>query len=41
MFELPGMEDVSEVVVNEEAVNSDAQPLMVHAEKEKEEASAS
>ncbi len=25
MFELPGMEDVSEVVVNEEAVNSDAQ----------------
>ncbi|WP_299928880.1 ATP-dependent Clp protease ATP-binding subunit ClpX [uncultured Pelagimonas sp.] len=39
MFELPGMEDVSEVVVNDEAVNSEAKPLMVHAEKEKEEAS--
>ncbi len=39
MFELPGMDDVSEVVVNDEAVNSEAKPLMVHAEKEKEEAS--
>ncbi|MGR3468080.1 MAG: ATP-dependent Clp protease ATP-binding subunit ClpX [Shimia sp.] len=33
MFELPGMAHVSEVVVNEEAVTSDAQPLMVHAEQ--------
>ncbi|MGR3491429.1 MAG: AAA family ATPase, partial [Shimia sp.] len=33
MFDLPGMGDVSEVVVNEEAVTSDAQPLMVHAEQ--------
>jgi ATP-dependent Clp protease ATP-binding subunit ClpX len=40
MFDLPGMDDVSEVVVNEEAVTSDAQPLLVHAEREKDEASA-
>ena len=32
MFELPGLDDVQEVVVNEEAVNSGKQPLMVHAE---------
>ncbi|WP_299555121.1 ATP-dependent Clp protease ATP-binding subunit ClpX [uncultured Tateyamaria sp.] len=41
MFELPGLESVAEVVVNEEAVNSDATPLMIHAEAEKEPASAS
>ncbi|GAA6193917.1 ATP-dependent Clp protease ATP-binding subunit ClpX [Phaeobacter sp. NW0010-22] len=40
MFELPGMESVTKVVVNEEAVNSDAQPLMIHADAEKEPASA-
>ncbi|WP_299041063.1 ATP-dependent Clp protease ATP-binding subunit ClpX [uncultured Tateyamaria sp.] len=40
MFELPGLESVTEVVVNEEAVNSDAAPLMIHAEAEKEPASA-
>ncbi|WP_412562412.1 ATP-dependent Clp protease ATP-binding subunit ClpX [Thalassobius sp. MITS945101] len=40
MFDLPGQDSVTEVVVNEEAVNSDAQPLMIHGEK-KEEASAS
>ena len=39
MFDLPGMESVEEVVVNEEAVNSDAQPLMIHSDKQ-EEASA-
>jgi ATP-dependent Clp protease ATP-binding subunit ClpX len=40
MFELPGMEDVEEVVVNEEAVSAEAAPLMVHAESKKEGASA-
>src|SRR5210317_1843308 len=32
MFDLPGMENVQEVVVNEEAVNSDAAPLIIYAE---------
>ncbi|MGR3839466.1 MAG: ATP-dependent Clp protease ATP-binding subunit ClpX [Cognatishimia sp.] len=41
MFDLPGMESVTEVVVNEEAVNSDAAPLMIHGEGEKEAAEAS
>ncbi len=41
MFDLPGLDTVNEVVVNEEAVNSDAQPLMIHAEAEKESATAS
>jgi len=41
MFELPGLETVSEVVVNEEAVTSEAKPLMIHADSEsKEPASA-
>ncbi|WP_238367415.1 ATP-dependent Clp protease ATP-binding subunit ClpX [Mesobacterium pallidum] len=40
MFELPGMESVEEVVVNEEAVMSDAAPLMIHADQKKEEATA-
>ena len=41
MFELPGMDDVSEVVVNEEAVGPKGKPLLVHAEKkEKKPASA-
>ena len=41
MFELPGMEDISEIVVNEGAVNNGAKPLIVHAEvKEKKPASA-
>ncbi|EEW59867.1 ATP-dependent Clp protease ATP-binding subunit ClpX [Ruegeria sp. TrichCH4B] len=39
MFELPGMESVTKVVVNEEAVTSEAQPLMIHAD-EKESATA-
>jgi len=41
MFELPGMESVEEVVVNEEAVTSEAAPLMIYADAKKEEASAS
>ena len=41
MFELPGLETVTEVVVNEEAVTSEAKPLMIHADSEsKEPASA-
>ena len=43
MFELPGMTDVEEVVVNEESVNNAVPPLLVHAEgkKKKEPATAS
>ena len=40
MFDLPGMESVEKVVVNEEAVTSDAQPLMIHADAAKEPATA-
>jgi len=41
MFDLPGMDSVTKVVVNEEAVESDAQPLMIHdADADKEPASA-
>ncbi|MGH1424685.1 MAG: ATP-dependent Clp protease ATP-binding subunit ClpX [Pseudooceanicola sp.] len=40
MFDLPGMDNVEEVVVNEEAVTSDAAPLMIYSETKKEEASA-
>jgi len=42
MFDLPGLENVDEVVVNEEAVGPDAKPLMIYADADgKEEASAS
>ncbi|MEM7597274.1 MAG: ATP-dependent Clp protease ATP-binding subunit ClpX [Pseudomonadota bacterium] len=41
MFELPGMENVEEVVVNEEAVTSDAAPLMIYSDAQKEGATAS
>jgi len=40
MFELPGMDDVSEVVVNEEVVTSSVAPLMIYADSKKEGASA-
>jgi ATP-dependent Clp protease ATP-binding subunit ClpX len=42
MFELPGMDGVEEVVVNEEAVKSGAKPLLIFTEapKGKEKASA-
>ena len=40
MFELPGMGDVSEVVVNEESVNAGAKPLLVHTEPKKKEPAA-
>ena len=39
MFELPSLDSVTEVVVNEEAVNSDAAPLMIYADTEKDSAS--
>ena len=42
MFDLPGMENVTEVVVNEEAVGPDAKPLMIFEDEVKsEKASAS
>ena len=42
MFELPGMEEVSEVVINDEVITStEAKPLMIYADKKKEPASAS
>ncbi|PLS20621.1 ATP-dependent Clp protease ATP-binding subunit ClpX [Neptunicoccus cionae] len=41
MFELPGLENVREVVVNEEAVRREAEPLIVYADAEGEAATAS
>jgi ATP-dependent Clp protease ATP-binding subunit ClpX len=44
MFDLPGMDTVTEVVVNEEAVGPDASPLMIHGDtksSKKEPAAAS
>ena len=41
MFDLPGLENVQEVVVNEEAVTSDAQPLIIYADQKKKEGAAS
>ncbi|MFN4058976.1 MAG: ATP-dependent Clp protease ATP-binding subunit ClpX [Roseinatronobacter sp.] len=35
MFELPGMENVTEVVVNEEAVTGSVKPLLIYAETKK------
>ena len=41
MFELPGLDSVEEVVVNEEAVdNPAAKPLLIHADPKKETATA-
>ncbi|MCC5963134.1 MAG: ATP-dependent Clp protease ATP-binding subunit ClpX [Rhodobacteraceae bacterium] len=40
MFELPGLENVSEVVVNEEAATSDAKPLIIYADAKKSAATA-
>lgn len=40
MFELPGLDNVVEVVVNEEAITGDGEPLMIYADT-KEQASAS
>ena len=40
MFELPGMEGVDEVVVNEDAVTIGAKPLLVYKDTKKEPAAA-
>ena len=40
MFDLPGLDEVTEVVVNEEAVSSESNPLMIYAENQKEGQSA-
>ena len=40
MFELPGLKNVTEVVVNEEAVTSETQPLIIYADVNHESASA-
>ena len=40
MFELPGLESVEEVVVNEESVTKDKAPLMIHVDHDQETASA-
>ena len=40
MFELPGLKNVTEVVVNEEAVTSESQPLIIYADAGPESASA-
>jgi ATP-dependent Clp protease ATP-binding subunit ClpX len=40
MFDLPGLDEVTEVVVNEEAVSSESNPLMIYAENQKEDQSA-
>ena len=37
MFELPGMDTVDEVVVNEEAVRREVKPLLIHSDKKVEE----
>ncbi len=40
MFELPSMENVEEVVVNEDAIIRKGEPLLIYADKKKEPASA-
>ncbi len=40
MFDLPGLENATEVVVNEEAVAGDAKPLIIYADSAKEGTSA-
>ncbi|HSF90660.1 MAG TPA: ATP-dependent Clp protease ATP-binding subunit ClpX, partial [Paracoccaceae bacterium] len=36
MFELPGLEGVEEVVVNEEAISRDGHPLLIYSDKKAE-----
>ncbi|WP_121061507.1 ATP-dependent Clp protease ATP-binding subunit ClpX [Chachezhania antarctica] len=40
MFDLPSLDSVTKVVVNEESAMSDAAPLMIHADAEREPATA-
>jgi ATP-dependent Clp protease ATP-binding subunit ClpX len=37
MFDLPGLDTVDEVVVNEEAVRREVKPLLIHTEEKKAE----
>ncbi len=41
MFDLPGLEGVQEVVVNDDAVNGEGKPLMIYADRAEESATAS
>jgi len=41
MFDLPSLQSVEEVVVNEDAVDKDTEPLMIYSESSEEPASAS
>ncbi len=41
MFELPSLEGVSEVVVNEDTIDRDSDPLLIYVDKSEEPASAS
>jgi len=41
MFELPGLDDVVEVVVNDEAVNGLSKPLLIYSDRKEESATAS
>ncbi len=40
MFDLPGLTDVEEVVVNREVAESRAQPLFIHGQRPAEQSSA-
>ncbi|HHX89468.1 MAG TPA: ATP-dependent Clp protease ATP-binding subunit ClpX [Paracoccus sp.] len=40
MFDLPGMSNVDEVVVNDESVTSDVRPLMIYSDSKRETASS-
>ncbi|MEO9823161.1 MAG: ATP-dependent Clp protease ATP-binding subunit ClpX [Paracoccaceae bacterium] len=40
MFDLPGLDSVTEVVVNDESVTADAKPLMIHADAKQEPAAS-
>ena len=35
MYELPGMEDVSKVVIDENMITSDAKPILIYADQPK------
>ena len=41
MFELPGMENVEEVVVNEEVIEGKAKPLVIYSDRAEAGATAS
>jgi ATP-dependent Clp protease ATP-binding subunit ClpX len=40
MFDLPGLEDVEEVVVNREVAEGRASPLFIYGERQAEQSSA-